>query len=175
MSVKIDKKSHFVPKEKKDYGKIRCYCCKQEGHKQFQWPNKDKVKHESALFGEALLFTNVDVDLWIADTGSSHHLTNLKDCYSSYSTFDEPKSIILGNKKLTLAYGQGDMQIESLVDGQWSQHVLKDAWYAPEVAKNLLSIPSAADKGLEYWLDKTTCRLIRNGETVVTGKRHGGL
>jgi len=49
----------------------------------------------------------------------------------------------------------------SLVDNKWNKHYLKDVWYTPDVVKNLFSVPAAADKGLEYWLNKSSCKYYK--------------
>ena len=169
-------------KPKKDYSKLRCYVCNELGHTQYKCPKNSKKPSESsqqqneALFGEALVAEESgDTDLWIADTGASHHMTKSKDFFVSYTAFSEPKPVTLGNRKLMLAYGQGNIQIETLVNNEWKKYYLKDVWYTPDVVKNLFSVPTAADKGLEYWLDQWSCRITKNDETVVVGKRHGGL
>ena len=169
-------------KPKKDYSKLRCYVCNEMGHTQYKCPKNSKKPSESpqqqneALFSEALVAgESGDTDLWIADTGASHHMTKSKDFFVSYAAFPEPKPVTLGNHKLMLAYGQGNIQIETLVNNEWKKYYLKDVWYTPDVVKNLFSVPTAADKGLEYWLDQRSCRITKNGETVVVGKRHGGL
>ena len=132
-------------------------------------------KQDAALFVEAF-FSEVidDKNVWVADTCVSHHMTKTKKHYSCYNAFDEPQPITLGNQQLILAYGQGDIQVEALASGKWQGNVLKNVWYSPEVVKNLFSMSTAADKGIEYWLDKS-CKLIHDGETIVVGERNRGL
>jgi hypothetical protein len=126
-----------------------------------------------AFFSE-VLFTEAaeDGDTWVPDTGATHHMTKSADNFVSYIAFDEPKQITLGNQKLMLAYGRGDVMIEALVGNKWFKHCLKDVWYTPDVIKNLFSVPTAADKGFEYWLNKDSCRITQNGEPVIIGNRH---
>ena len=121
-------------KLKKDYSKVKCYSCHEFGHVKFRCP-KNKKSHDAlqkadeALFGvgEAFFTSHInDADIWIPDTGASHHMTKSKEWFVSYTAFDEPKSVILGNKQVMLAYGQGDIEIETLVDGFWQKHHLKD-------------------------------------------------
>jgi len=102
-------------------------------------------------------------------------MTKSKNFVVSYTVFDEPKPIMLGNQKLMLAYGQGDIEVETLFDNIWRRHHLKDVWYVPEVVNNLFSVPTAADKELEYSLNCCECKITKNGNTLVVGERHRGL
>jgi hypothetical protein len=176
-----EKKHGGYKKKPKDYSKMKCYNCGVLGHSKYKCPKKESGIQDSlqkganvALYGEVFLSEVSDTDMWIADTGASHHMTKTKEFYSTYNDFVEPQKIMLGNNKVMLAYGQGDIQVETLVNGQVQQHVLKDVWYTPEVVKNLFSLPSAADRGLQYWLDKNSCKVIYNGATVVEGERING-
>ena len=169
-------------KSKKDYSKMKCYICKQIGHLQYKCPEKNSDTRQQqqkpglALFGEVLLMEAIDNDdIWIPDTGASHHMTKLADSFVSYTAFNEPKQIMLGDQRQMLAYGHGDIMIETHVDNEWHKHYLEDVWYTPEVAKNLFSVPIAADKGYDHWLNKGSCRITYNGESIVVGIRHHSL
>jgi len=173
-----NKKYSEKTKPRKDYSKIRCFVCNEFGHTKYKCPKNDKKPSSSshqqndALFGEALFAGDeYDTDVWIADTGASHHMTKSKDFFVSYTAFQEPRPITLGNNKPMLAYGKGDIHVET----GWKKCYLKDVWYTPDVVKNLFSVPTAADKGMEYWMDHSSCRISKNGETIVVGKRHRGL
>ena len=175
---------HYNAK-KKDYSKVQCYACKEYGHTKYKCTKRpvdnklsehvDTKKKEIALFGEALMSDAADYDIWVADSGATHHMTRSHEYFSSYNVFSEPKPVITGNQKIMLAYGSGDIIIEAQIAGVWSRHYLKDVWYTPEVVKNLFSIPSAADKGFNYWLDNKCCKITHEGETFIVGERHLGL
>jgi hypothetical protein len=173
-----NKKQAETVKPQKDYSRIKCYICKQVGHTQYKCPEKNSESRQqqtrSLAFFSEVLFTEAaeDGDTWVPDTGATHHMTMSADNFVSYIAFDEPKQITLGNQKLMLAYGRGDVMIEALVGNKWFKHCLKDVWYTPDVIKNLFSVPTAADKGFEYWLNKDSCRITQNGEPVIIGNRH---
>ena len=84
-------------------------------------PNKRPlaVKSHSAPFGEALFSTAV-----LNDTGATQQMTKFKDYFIKYTAFDEPKMITLGNKQAMIAYGRGDIDVETLADGAWKLHTL---------------------------------------------------
>lgn len=163
-----------------DLSKVRCFSCKEFGHKFWKCPNKKPKPEKSTgtaagLFGEALLTAVPESGVWIADSGATQHMTKCKEYFMTYTAFEEPKAITLGNKRTMLAYGKGDIPVEVLVNGRWVKNHLKDVWYTPEVVKNLFSLPSALDKGLKCWMDKGRCRLLKDDQTVVEGERQHGL
>ena len=169
-------------KPKRDFSKIRCYECNEFGHTKWRCPkgeksrmlNQETVSKSSAMFGQALITEELD-DVWIADTGASHHMTKTREYFSSFSLYDKPKPVTIGNKSLMMAYGHGNVRIEAYVDGEWEQHTLLDVWYTPDVVKNLFSVPSAANKGIEYWLNNRECKLTRNNVVLATGERYQSL
>ena len=67
-----------------------------------------------------------DYDIWVADSGATHHMTRSHEYFSSYNVFSEPKPMIIANQKIMLAYGSGDIIIEVQIAGVWSMHYLKD-------------------------------------------------
>ena len=113
--------------------------------------------------------------VWISDTGASHHMTKSSAYFASYTSFNAPKAIIVGNQHTMLAYGYGDIRIEALVDGVWYEHYLKDVWYVPDVVKNLFSVTTATDKGFVYRQDKQRCELVKDGKPLLTGERYHSL
>ena len=114
---------------KKDYSKIRCYICRELEHMKYKCRQNKKssesVQNET-LFSEAFVAGEAfDADQWIADTGATHHMTKSKNFFVTYESFSEPKPVTLGNHKLMLAYGQGDINVETVVNNEWQQHYLK--------------------------------------------------
>ena len=73
-----------------------------------------------------------------------------------------------------MAYGQGDINVETFVNGLRLKNKLTDVQYTLDVLENLFSVPSAGSKGVEYWLNGKVCKIIKNGETIATSERHYG-
>ena len=59
-------------------------------------------------------------EVWVADSGATHHMMKSHGFYTSYATFREPKPVMTGNQKIMLAYGSGDIAVEALVYGVWT-------------------------------------------------------
>ena len=102
-------------------------------------------------------------------------MTKARENFVTYSVFDKPRQITLGNKLLMMAYGHGDINAETCVNGQWLQHTLTDVRHTSDVVTNLFSVPSAANKGIVYWIDDKEYKIIRDDVMLVTGEIHHGL
>ena len=74
-----------------------------------------------------------------------------------------------------MAYGEGDIQVESFVNGACFSHTLKKVWYASDVVKKLFSVPAAAGKGITYHLNRFQHSLVKENRTLVVCERHNGL
>ncbi len=170
-------------KPAKDYSKIKCYACGQMGHTKYRCPTTKKKANPRqeddtvALFGEAFVSTSAidESNLWFADTGASHHMTKSKCYFESYSPFAEPRSIMIGNRMLMMAYGSGNIAVEALVDNVWKSCILKDVLFTPDCAENLFSVSTATEKGIEYWASRDSCRLTKAGATLVVGEKYRRL
>ena len=176
--VKYNNGSSLKPK--RDMSKVKCYGRKEFGHVKNKCPKVKSAPAKSsaigsALFGEVLLISVPTDGLWIADSGATQHMTKSKDYFVNYTSFNTPKPVTLRNKGVMMAYGEGDIEVESFVDGQCLNHTLKNVWYTPDVVKNLFSVPAAADKGIAYHLDRYQCSLVKENTTLVVGERHDGL
>ena len=88
-------------------------------------------------------------------------MTTARDYFATYTAFEKPKPITLGNKSFMMAYGQGDINVETFVNGLWLKNKLTDVWYTPDEVKNLFSKPSSAKKGLNPGLMARLAKLSK--------------
>ena len=58
-----------------------------------------------------------DLNGWIADTDSSHHMTNVNGYFVPYKSFDTPECIVVGNQRTMMTYGCSNIRIKALVKG----------------------------------------------------------
>lgn len=70
-------------------------------------------------------------DLWIIDSGATHHQVNRLEWFSSYGEFTSPLSI-----------REGTILIDGLVDGCWNECRVEKVLYVPEVVCNLFTVKS---------------------------------
>ncbi len=149
-SVNFKKKSNKVER--------KCFKCHRPGHiaKHCKKPDISKKPEGDAFM---CVFENIsDKELWLADSGASTHMTNRKDYFFSYEPFFAPKEVRVGNSEAILAYGQGIVNVEMMINGRWENNHLKDVWYVPEIDRNLFSVSKTIDKGFSFKAGKNGCR-----------------
>jgi len=86
---------------------------------------------------------------WVVDSGASSHICVNHDWFSSYSVLNPPHPIILGDKCVIHAIGQGqiDITIQNSPDN-WHATV-QDVLHCPLIGTNLLSISHLTDINIE--------------------------
>ena len=161
-----------VHKKMSNCKKFQCHYCKIPGHfardcfkKKADAKNNPKnvkasmteTKQENRKVNEeiateiALAVGNTpsDKDDWWIDSGASQHMTPVKKGMYGYTQFKKPIEVKLADDTVIFAYGKGELQLV-LYDGKDKVNAtLKDVLYVPKIQKNLLSLPSIADKDVE--------------------------
>lgn len=173
------KKGHF----KKDC--LGCYTCGAKGHlsrncfKRKDVQNGDSRNAAEAEKREALLVSSKDVDndFWVIDSGASDHMTNHREWFSSYEEFNSPINIKMGNGDGILAYGKGNIEIQTCVRNDWIDCTLHDVLYVPMLKGNLFSVKVVAKKGVDFSIANNgkQCIFTRGNKVIATGSDSGNL
>ncbi|KAK9681273.1 hypothetical protein QE152_g38449 [Popillia japonica] len=99
--------------------------------------NKAKV-NANKEFGQAFVSVNGDndeKDCWLIDSGASHHIcSNQPNVTLQYSQFDVPKALRLGDGGCMYAEGQGQENMEMLVNDVWKSGHLANVCLYREMA-----------------------------------------
>lgn len=129
-----------------------CNYCKKVGHwardcRKRQYDEKNAGNTE----GVAMMAMEASGDLstkenWIADSGSSFHMTPIFEWIQDYVPFKEDKQIILGDNHRIPAKGAGVIMT--------SFGSLNDVHYVPGLSADLFSIAAAENKGIESRCDR---------------------
>lgn len=114
---------------------------------------------------------------WLIDSGASEHMTSRREWFTAYRSFLEPLKIYVGNGEKVLAVGQGNIQIETRTDNQWSQGVMYDVLHTPGMKHNLFSVRAAAKKGIDFQISNNgkECVFIRKNKVIAVGIEAGKL
>jgi Reverse transcriptase (RNA-dependent DNA polymerase)/gag-polypeptide of LTR copia-type/Integrase core domain/GAG-pre-integrase domain len=108
---------------------------------------------------------------WFIDSGASVHYCNEQQWFSSYSSFPA-KDISLGDNHTVKAIGVGDIPISIQLNNDWIIANLKDVYYVPNMAANLLSVSKMTAAGLQLSFNNNECTIINpNGDVIGRAKR----
>lgn len=73
------------------------------------------------------------VNYWIVDSGTTDHMTNSSQCFSTYTPCPNNRKIIVANGSLATVAGLGDIQVTPFI-------ILKDVHHVPMLLVNHISI-----------------------------------
>lgn len=159
----------------------KCYFCGKLGHikkdcRKLKTENDEKSetkgKKQSGQAYMSAIGTDSEQGSWLIDSGASHHVTARLDWFTSYTPFEVPKSLRLGDGRPMYAHGEGQIQVEMLNAGKWDPGYLTKVWHVPESNQNLFSAGSALDNGLSEYADSKQREFRdKEGKTVAVGIR----
>lgn len=104
---------------------------------------------------------------WIADSGSSVHVTHDK---TAFTTFEESNEVVTGIGGTVTIKGRGTVTLKSKVGNQVNMLVLDDVWYIPSAKVNLLSHGKVGRKGYSVTTDSKNVRVSKDRKIWVQGK-----
>ena len=113
-------------------------------------------------------------DEWFIDSAASSHMTFSQDHYEdNYEEYEHPKEIFLGNDASIFAIGEGKVRLPFTDKNKVRYLALEQVLYVPELAKNLLSVPTMTKKGAVVSFDHKHCMISKDNESFVVGGRVG--
>ena len=113
---------------------------------------------------------------WLADSGSSHHMSDQRSWFTNFSAVHPgtwPVQAV--GEHTTFVEGIGDIPIEVRIRNQWEPALLTDVLYVPTLQRNLFSVSSAACKNVNTLYNKNGCQMIVDGNVVMEGSLEGML
>lgn len=171
---------------------FRCFECKRKGHRSYncrqkkssnitlQVENEVSSSHPGSSPRIALLGVkgeNQKTDMWALDSGATDHMTHRRDWFSSYEEFAHPVNVKISNGDYMAAYGIGNIDLESYVDGNRLECTLQDVLYTPDLINNLFSTKCAGKKGIDCLITNFSkqCFLMKNKQIIAVGHEFGNL
>lgn len=151
----------------------RCFICGKNGHWKRNCPDRNAAKDLTALNSDACVF-QVTKNSWILDSGASHHMTANREWFNTYQSEVRNVKIARGHIQ---AHGIGTILVKIFDGINWSNGVLKDVLFVPQIETNLFSQNHALDEGLIVEGNSKEVKFKRttDNNTVVLGQRHGNL
>lgn len=107
-------------------------------------------------------------EIWVGDSGASCHLSYRREWFKNVRT-GVGGSVVLGNGHECNVEGEGDVELEALVDGRWNSVRIEEVLYVPKMKKNLLALGVCAKKGCFIGIDEDSVTVTLKDEIVMTG------
>lgn len=200
-TVKNEQAAFSGSKQITKRGKMKCFGCKQEGHKLADCPvkkNEDAKKKEDSKKkdvnkskahvaeqsevcfagfsrGNARSGASNRVD-WYIDSGCSDHLVNDKSLFVELRELEHPVEIAIAKDGETIEAKQaGTVKVTSVVNGKEIKCSVKNVLYVPELRCNLFSVIRCDEAGMKVVFESESVQIYRDSEMVATGSRVGKL
>jgi transposase InsO family protein len=113
-------------------------------------------------------------DAWVLDSGASRHITNDVKKLINVRALDRDITITFGNGAQATAKSKGDVVFANMDNSDFNTITLNDVLYVPDAAANLLSIPTAAEKGISFVFSNNSCDIRKNAQLVATASQSEG-
>src|SRR5436190_14306075 len=173
-SVFLEKDKSFN-KEKVKKKSVKCFIC--DGpHYASKCPKKDKGKSkpkDNSML--CYMTTEVNKRTFIADSGASQHMCFDKKYFDTYSEFQKPVKVTVGNGEVIEAIEEGSIRVMVNIGRQRKVKTLENVWYVPKLGRNLMSVSHSTSKGLVFKAYKDKCVFLRYNIPQVFGHRQNGL
>ena len=99
---------------------------------------------------------------WIIDSGATSHMTHERDLLMNYTSFSDPKEVMVGDGEHIEAEGKGWLFIR----GDIKPRVVKDVLYVPKMPVNLFSVKAALKQGYSISFSKNQVKVEHDGQPV---------
>lgn len=99
-----------------------------------------------------------------------------REWFYSFATLARPIRVTLGDDSAIHATGVGRIPVRMRANGHWSNAVLQDVLFVPELNGNLLSVAHLTQRGADVRFTGQTCQLYTQaGELTCSGQLQGKL
>ena len=116
-------------------------------------------------------------DHWILDSGVTCHMCNKKGLFNHFRALQTPLNVTLDDGRNLQAIGHGKVALlTNLPHNKEKKCTLYNVLLVPDLAYNLLSIPSASKRGKETKFSEMTCEIRDSiSKVIATGHKEGSM
>ena len=154
-----------APRKSKALNKsLKCYGCGETGHfrrncARYKYP-KSRSNHEVKMVESqqdndssddtfaAFMELPSSKEKWLLDSGASSHMTRNRDLFIEYEDLKTSENVGVGDGRVLTAVGIGSIKLDMiLLPGDLNTVTLTNVLYVPDLACNLFSVSTVANKG----------------------------
>lgn len=111
---------------------------------------------------------------WLIDSGSTSHMTGSMGLLKNMMPCTD--EVILADGKAVCVRAKGIAEFTGCDDsGARVEVKLKDVFYVPGLAANVLSVSRMIEAGFTVIFSSRSCEVCKDGAVLLTGERHGDL
>jgi hypothetical protein len=162
--------------------KVKCFLFMKFGHYVGQCPNMKKKGGTTATIEEIdfqtqfqrecaflVCYTSVETSpsIWYIDSGASSHMTRLREHFSDLRDTEVRIKISLGDDRVVRDAGVGTVAFKR--DGMPPISYM-DVLYVPGMKKNMISVSTLHDRGLEVTFRGTEVLIHTRGSSLASGE-----
>jgi hypothetical protein len=109
---------------------------------------------------------------WLVDSGASLHYCHQREMFDTFEPVTgKGRSVILGDGRRIPVAGCGTLKMSVPVLGGLSSATLTNVQYTPDMAVNLLSVPSLTEAGLEVRFLDRGCTIRRRRKVIARARK----
>jgi len=121
-------------------------------------------------------YSGQSIQNWIIDSGASRTMSCNREWFYSFTTLARPIRVTLGDDSTIHATGVGRIPVRMRANGHWSNAVLQDVLFVPELNGNLLSVAHLTQRGADIRFTGEGCQLYtQTGQLTCSGQLRGKL
>ena len=98
-------------------------------------------------------------------------MSRRRDWYAEFREFENPIKIRVGNGEEIMAFGEGDINVETFVNNECIPCTIYGVLYAPTMNYNLFFVKTSAKKGIDFSVKNNgkLCVFTKNECVVAAG------
>lgn len=174
--------------------KMRCFCCKKEGHKMANCPEKKKksINQKNQLNSNANVAESDDRNgvsfvgvrgvlkpqkmKWFIDSGASDHLVRDRELFIDLHSLENPIEIAVAKDGESIVAKQcGTVKVTSLVNGKSIDCTVNNVLYVPQLRCNLFSVVKVEKAGMRVVFESGKAMIYNGSELLAIGTRRDKL
>jgi transposase InsO family protein len=109
---------------------------------------------------------------WLVDSGASLHYCHEREMFDTFEPVTgKGRFVLLGDGRRIPVVGSGTLRVSVPAFGKLSAGTLTNVQYTPDMAVNLLSVPSLTEAGMEVRFLDRNCTIRQGGKVLARARK----